>query len=76
MADIQGLDELLTALNAGRKIHCASPRHHAMDAASQESLRITAKLNGRYHSPGEVRALMSELTGHEVPRRGRTHHLT
>lgn len=38
-----------------------------MHAASQESLRITADLNCRYHSPAEVRALMSELTGHEVP---------
>ncbi len=29
-----------------------------MHAASQESLRITAELNGRYHSPGGVRALI------------------
>lgn len=38
-----------------------------MHAASQESLRITAELNGTYHSPDGVRALMSELTGQAVP---------
>lgn len=67
MADIEGLDDLLTALNAGETITGSSPHHRAMHAASQESLRITAELNGRYHSPAEVRALMSELTGREVP---------
>lgn len=38
-----------------------------MHAASQEALRITAELNGQYHSPDEVRSLMSELTGSQVP---------
>src|SRR5690606_17968210 len=60
MAKIQGLEELLTALNAGENIPGGSPHHAAMHAASQESLRITAELNGRYHSPEEVRSLMSE----------------
>lgn len=67
MADIDGLQDLLTALNAGETIPGNSPHHKAMHAASQESLRITAKLNGLYHSPEEVRALMSELTGREIP---------
>ena len=66
MAEIHGLDALLTALNSGETIPGGSPHHAAMHAASQESLRITAELNGRYHSPDEVRALMSELTGHAV----------
>lgn len=67
MTEIQGLDALLTALNAGETIPGGSPHHKAMHAASQESLRITAELNGRYHSPAEVRNLMSELTGRQVP---------
>ncbi|WP_255576904.1 DapH/DapD/GlmU-related protein [Cryobacterium sp. 1639] len=66
MAEIHGLDALLTALNSGETIPGGSPHHAAMHAASQESLRITAELNGRYHSPDEVRALMSELTGRPV----------
>ena len=67
MAKIQGLDELLAALNAGETITAGSPHHQVMHATSQESLRISAELNGQYHSPSEVRALMSELTGREVP---------
>ncbi|MCZ2404506.1 sugar O-acetyltransferase [Paenarthrobacter sp. Z7-10] len=38
-----------------------------MHAASQASLRITAELNGRCHSPHQVRSLMSELTRRAVP---------
>lgn len=67
MAEIEGLDDLLTALDAGETIPAGSPHHEAMHAASQESLRIAAELNGQYHSPDEVRALMSELTGRAVP---------
>lgn len=47
MAEIRGLDDLLTALNAGETIPGGSTRHEAMHAASQEALRITAELNGR-----------------------------
>lgn len=67
MTEIQGLKELLTVLNAGETIPGGSQHHRAMHAASQESLRIAALLNGSYHSPEEVRALLSELTGHPVP---------
>lgn len=67
MAKIQGLEELLTALNAGESIPGGSPHHAAMHAASQEALRITAELNGTYHSPEEVRSLMTELTGSQIP---------
>ena len=67
MVEIHGLDALLAALNSGETIPGGSPHHAAMHAASQESLRITAELNGRYHSPAEVRALLSELAGHLVP---------
>ncbi|MFC8303621.1 DapH/DapD/GlmU-related protein [Specibacter sp. NPDC057265] len=67
MNTIDGLEELLTALNAGQTIPGGSPHHRAMHAASQEALRITATLNGSYHGPAEVRDLISELTGHPVP---------
>ena len=67
MPKIQGLEDLLTALSAGETIPGGSPLHAVMFAASQESLRITAALNGRYNSPAEVRTLMSELTGRRVP---------
>lgn len=37
-----------------------------MDEKSDEARRITCELNGAYHTPGEVRALLSRLFGHEV----------
>ena len=67
MANIQGLKELLAALNAGATVHGGSPLHSVMLAASQEALRVTATINGRYNSPAEIRTLISDLTGHQVP---------
>ena len=43
-----------------------SELHLAMHAFSQEALKITAELNGSYHTPEEVRALMSRLTASEI----------
>ncbi len=37
-----------------------------MDAMSNEARRITFELNNAYHTPDEVRALLSHLFGHEV----------
>lgn len=37
-----------------------------MRAATQRSMKITAKLNGAYHTPEEVRELFSEITGEPV----------
>lgn len=66
-AEIEGLDALLEALNAGETIVGESPHHKAMHAASQEALRLAAEINGTYHSPEEVVELMSALTGRQVP---------
>lgn len=40
--------------------------HRFMDEMGCEARRITFELNGSYHTPGEVRALLSRLFGHEV----------
>lgn len=37
-----------------------------MDKASDEARRITFELNGTYHTPDEIRALMAQLFGREV----------
>ncbi|MGN1254162.1 MAG: DapH/DapD/GlmU-related protein [Prevotella sp.] len=34
---------------------------------SQEALRVTAVINGSYHEPEELRRLMSQLTGTDIP---------
>lgn len=60
------IDDLLTALREGRTIAGGSPLHEVMHRASQDALRITAELNGAYHSPERVRELLSELIGAPV----------
>lgn len=61
------LDDLLAALNAGQTITGGSPLHQVMHRASQDALRVTAEINGTYHEPVEVCALMSQLAGEPVP---------
>lgn len=38
-----------------------------MDEMSNEARRITCRLNTAYHTPDEVRGLLSELFGYQVP---------
>ena len=61
------LEEFLDHVEQGRLIEGGSPFHQVMHDAAQRALRITAKLNGQYHEPPEVRAILEELTGREVP---------
>lgn len=44
-----------------------SPGHHAMHLYSQKALQITMEMNSVYHTPEELRGLMMQLTGREVP---------
>lgn len=43
-----------------------SEEHEFMHRASQEAIRITMEINNRYHTPDELHALLSELTGSEI----------
>ena len=52
---------------AGLPVEAGSPAHLFMHAMSQEAIRITMEINNRYHTPEELRALLSELWGIEVP---------
>ena len=47
-------------------IPAGSELHLAFHAFSQEALKITARLNGQYHTPDEVRQMMAELTASEI----------
>ncbi|MCH6266405.1 sugar O-acetyltransferase [Neobacillus citreus] len=40
--------------------------HQMMHNLSQEALKLTAELNGHYHTPEEIRELFSQLTGKPV----------
>ena len=44
-----------------------SELHLAFHQFSQEALRITAEINGSYHTPEELRRLLSELWAINVP---------
>jgi acetyltransferase-like isoleucine patch superfamily enzyme len=60
------LEEFLDCLNSGETVVSGSDAGKYMHRASQEALRITAELNASYHTPEEIRDLMSELIGKQV----------
>lgn len=60
------VDEFRKAMAETRYIPAGSELHLAFHAFSQEALKITAELNGSYHTPQEMRALMSRLTASEI----------
>ena len=60
------IEEFRRAMAETKYIPAGSELHKAFHAFSQEALKITAKLNGAYHTPEEVRALMSQLTASEI----------
>lgn len=60
------VDEFRKAMAEARYIPAGSELHLAFHAFSQEALKITAELNGSYHTPQEMRALMSRLTASEI----------
>lgn len=55
--------EFLNYASAGKPIAAGSEIHKVMHAMSQRALRFTAQINNSYHSPEELRLIMSELTG-------------
>lgn len=54
--------EFLNFAAAGNTIVAGSDIHAVMHSMSQRALRLTSLINNAYHSPDELRALMSELT--------------
>ena len=60
------INDLLEYLNQGKTVEAGSALHEVMHEAAQEAMKVTAELNGRYHTPEEVRELFSRLTGKPV----------
>jgi acetyltransferase-like isoleucine patch superfamily enzyme len=56
------LSEFLDAMRSQAEVTANSETHRKMHELSQQALRITAEINGSYHTPEELRALMRELT--------------
>ncbi len=61
------LEEYLEYVNSGHEIAACSPAHQLMHKLSQVALKITCEMNHQYHTPEELRALFSELTGRKTP---------
>lgn len=60
------LSEFLSYVQTGKALN-TEPIHRLMNDMSEEARRITFRLNSAYHTPEEVRALLSELFGKPVP---------
>ena len=61
--DLQGF---LKHMDSGKPAKAGSEVMQFMGWLSQEALRITAELNNSYHTPEEIRRIMSQLTGRQV----------
>ena len=60
------LNAFLDHLNSGKTVEGGSEPHQFMHRVSQEALRLTAEINGGYHTPEELRSLFSQLIGQPV----------
>ena len=60
------LEEFKDHVKTGRGLD-TEEIHRFMDEMSDAARQITFRLNAAYHTPEEVRALLSELFGYEVP---------
>ena len=60
------LEGFLHHLNSGKTVEGGSEAHLFMHGVSQEALRLTAEINGSYHTPEELRDLFSQLIGQPV----------
>ena len=53
---------------SGKPVIGGSDVHMMFHQLSQEALKITAEINGSYHSPEELHTLLEQLWGREVPK--------
>ena len=53
---------------SGKPVIGGSDVHMMFHKLSQEALKITAEINGKYHTPEELHDLLEELFGREIPK--------
>ena len=61
-----GLAQLLEHFDNGLPIQEGADLHQLLFHYSQEALRLTAELNNAFHTPEDIRKIMSELTGRQI----------
>lgn len=60
------MEDFLSHVNRGEPVVGGSEMHVYMSGLAQEAMQITAELNGAYHTPEQICALFSRLTGKPV----------
>lgn len=60
------LEQFLKHVSAGKKVEGESEEHEYMTYLANEAMKLTAELNGSYHTPEEIRKLFSEIIGKPV----------
>lgn len=60
------LEEFLDYMNSGKTVIGNSDVHRYMSELAQEALKLTAELNGSYHTPEEIRSIFEKLTGKPI----------
>ena len=53
---------------SGKPVVGGSDMHIMFHKLSQEALKITAEINGKYHTPEQLNDLLEQLWGREVPK--------
>ncbi len=64
--NVMNLDNFLSHINNRLPVHPGTELYKFMVEMSNEAMRITAELNGSYHTPEQIRDLMSRLTGNPI----------
>lgn len=62
------IQEFRNYMASGKPVEANSPIHMMFHQLSQEALRITAEINGKYHSSDELHTLLEQLFGREIPK--------
>ena len=64
--ELTAVEQFRQTMASGTHVVEGSPLFAQFHKYSQEALQITMELNNKYHTPQEVRALFSRLTGQEI----------
>ena len=60
------LEAFLSAFESGQPVRADSDAMRYSGWISHQAMKLTAKLNGSYHTPEEIQKIFSELTGRQV----------
>lgn len=61
------IQEFRDYMALGKPVIGGSDVHMMFHKLSQQALRITAEINGKYHTPDELHTLLEQLFGREIP---------